>query len=234
MRNLHVLTFGFVLAGSAWALPTFPTTFNDALASNDPSDVIGNADHFDIHSLKFVSYNAGTNTMQIDIRFNFGGGAALNPFTVGSTLLSASDLLFRASNGNQYAFVVNSHDGLAAATTYRIQGTQTAQAVLDPDPGNYRPSATVWASPTGASLVGAGSKSISTVNGVSTHLLATLNVQMNQQMLNDLNGGFDFYFTSATCGNDEIFGSVAAVPEPGTWALLGGGMIALAGLRRRK
>ena len=53
-------------------------------------------------------------------------------------------------------------------------------------------------------------------------------------MTADLNSGFDVYFAAATCGNDEVTGTVppSGVPEPGTWAMLGSGLIAIACYRR--
>ena len=54
-------------------------------------------------------------------------------------------------------------------------------------------------------------------------------------MTADLNSGFDVYFASATCGNDEVTGAVppSGVPEPGTWAMLGSGLIAIAFYRHK-
>ncbi len=46
--------------------------------------------------------------------------------------------------------------------------------------------------------------------------LSTLEITLNSTVKAALDNGFDFYFASATCGNDELAGSVPGVPEPGT------------------
>jgi hypothetical protein len=75
---------------------------------------------------------------------------------------------------------------------------------------------------------------VNTVGGVSTQLLTTLNLVLNNTVINELNNGFSFSFASATCGNDLIEGNVAGIPEPGTWAMLGAGLIGLGLLRRKR
>ena len=62
-----------------------------------------------------------------------------------------------------------------------------------------------------------------------TNLKVTLDFAANNAFIN----GFDtssFAFSAATCGNDVITGNV---PETGTWALLGTGLIGLGLIRRR-
>ncbi len=234
MRSLRFLAFALLATTAAWSLPVLPIVFQDELASQNPADVIGNPDLFDIDNLKLVSLNS--NTLQVDIRFNFGGGTALTPFNIAgfAPTLSVGDLFLRTPS-TTYAFILNGHDGLATNGLYRISGTQAARDVLGNPAGSYRPDAQVWASPTGAQLLTNGSASVSTVNNVSTFLRATLFIQLNNTIISDLDNGFSLYFAAATCGNDEITGNVPAtgVPEPGTWALLGAGLISLGLLRRR-
>jgi hypothetical protein len=229
MRIATLLLATFTLSLSAWALPVLPLTFNDPLASQDPNDVIGDPAKFDIHYLRF------TNTLQIDIRFNYGGGTGLGAFNIGGGFptLNVGDLLLRTSTST-YAFVLGGHNGLNAGSLYRVTGTQTAAQVLGNPSGNYRPNAAVWGSGTGATLINAGSIQVNTVGGVSTQLLTTLNLVLNNTVINELNNGFSFSFASATCGNDLIEGNVAGIPEPGTWAMLGAGLIGLGLLRRKR
>mgnify|MGYP000042663296 CR=1 FL=1 len=231
---MHSLSLALFLSSATWALPSFPVVFQDELDSQNSNDVIGNPNEFEIDYLRLAGING--NTLQIDIRFNYGGGASLNPFDISSTFptLRVGDLFLR-TNANTYAFILNSHDGLSTNGLYQIAATQSAQTVLGNPSGSYRPAARVWADPAGAQLLSTGSSTITTVNGASTFLLATLYLPLTGNTLADLNNGFDIYFASATCGNDEITGSVppTGVPEPGTWAMLGAGLVAL-GLYRRK
>jgi len=234
MRSTLLLFFALLASSTAWGLPTFPVTLQDELDSQNPADVIGNPDLFDIDYLRLTGMNG--NTLQVDIRFNFGGGTSLTPFNIANFVpaLSVGDLFFRTPS-NTYAFILNTHNGLATNGLYSITGTQSAQSVLGDPVGTYRNGAQVWASPAGAQLLSTGSSSIVTVNGNSTNLLASLYLPLTANMLTDLNDGFDIYFAAATCGNDEVTGTVpgSAVPEPGTWVMLGAGLIA-AGCFRRK
>lgn len=231
-----MLTFSLALlfSSATWALPSFPVVFQDELDSQNPADVIGDPNLFDIDYLKLAGVNG--NTLQVDIRFNFGGGTSLTPFNIANfaPALSVGDLFLRTA-ANTYAFVLNTHDGLATNGLYQITGTQTAQTVLGNPAGTYRNGAEVWAGAGGAQLLSNGSSSVTTVNGNSTNLLASLYLPLTSNMLADLNNGFDVYFAAATCGNDEVTGSVppSSVPEPGTWAMLGGGLIALGCFRRK-
>lgn len=235
MRSLRFFALALLATTAAWSLSKLPIVFQDELASQNQSDVIGDPDFFDIDNLSLVSLN--NNTLQVDIRFNFGGGTALTPFNISNTFptLSVGDLFFRTPT-NTYAVILNSHDGLVTNGLYQISSTQAARDVLGNPAGSYRPDAQVWAAPGGAQLLSTGSASVSTVNNVSTFLRATLFIQLNNTIVSDLDKGFSLYFAAATCGNDEIFGDVpptTGVPEPGTWALLGAGLVSLGLLRRR-
>ncbi|MBI2685138.1 MAG: PEP-CTERM sorting domain-containing protein [Acidobacteria bacterium] len=239
MRILQALTAALLVSTAAWALPTFPTSFQDALDSDDPSDVIGDPAKFEIYSLSLTGING--NTLQVDIRFNFGGGTSLSGFKSypqATYTLNVGDLFFRTGS-NTYAYILNGHDGLSTNGLYTITGTQSARDVLGNPNSTYRPDAQVWASPTGAQLLGIGSSSINTVNNIGTNLLASLFLPFTSNAIADLNNGFSIYFAAATCGNDEIIGGVPSgddpgtpTPEPGTWAMFGAGLIGLGLLRR--
>jgi hypothetical protein len=235
MRFLNTLAITLTLSTAAWALPTFPFTFQDALDSQVSSDVIGDPALFEIDYLRLAGVNG--NTLQVDIRFNFGGGTSLSGFNIDgfSPTLKVGDLFFRTP-ANTYAYILKGHNGLVANGLYDITGTQDARSVLGDPSGSYRPDAPVWASPNGAQLLSTGSRSTAIVNNQPTNLLVSLYLPMTATMISDLNQGFDVYFASATCGNDEITGSVppSGLPEPGTWALLGGGLIAAGFLRRKQ
>lgn len=235
MRYLFTLIVASGLAIPVSALPLNPVVIQDQLESQNSADVIGDPKLFDIDYLKISSPNG--NNLQVEIRFNFGGGTSLNPFNIGgfAPILSVGDLFFRTAD-NTYAYILRSHDGLNTNGLYEINGTQSAQTVLGNPSGSYRPAAQVWASPTGAQLLSTGTSNIVTVNNQPTNLLATFVIPLSMALVGDLSNGFDVYFASATCGNDEVFGEVpgSAVPEPGTWAMIGGGFLAIGLLRRNR
>lgn len=233
MRTLHLLAFAAALSLPTFALPSFPLVYTDPLASANPSDVFGDPNFFDISSLSFTGYNSATKRFSVEIIFNYGGGASLSQFSVGGafTALNVGDLLF--SNGGQtYAVALANRAGLTAGNLYRVTGTQTAKQVLglgsDQD-GNYRPNQAVWANTAGATLIGTGSVAAQSIGG-PTNLKVNLSFVANDAFINGFNNS-SFTFSSATCGNDVISGNI---PEPGTWALMGAGLVGLGMIRRKK
>ncbi|MCX6605119.1 MAG: PEP-CTERM sorting domain-containing protein [Acidobacteria bacterium] len=232
MRITSLLLLAASLTVPAFSLPTFPLVFTDPLASADPADVIGDPNFFDIASLTFASFNSGTKRFTVEILFNYGGGTSLNEFSVGGAFnaLNVGELLF-SNGGFNYAVQLRSRGGLTAGNLYQVTGTQTAKQVLglgsDQD-GNYRPNQAVWGNTTSATLIGTGTSTVVSTGG-PTNLKVTLDFAANNAFIN----GFDsssFAFSAATCGNDVITGNV---PESGTWALMGAGLIGLGMIRRR-
>jgi hypothetical protein len=235
MRYLFTLIIAAGLAIPASALPLTPVVIQDQLASQNSSDVIGDPRLFDIDYLKISSPTG--NNLQVEIRFNFGGGTSLNPFTISgfTPALNVGDLFFRTAD-NTYAYILRSHNGLATNGLYEITGTQSAQTVLGNPSGTYRKSSQVWASSTGAQLLSTGTSNIVALNNRPTNLLATFVIPLSMSLVGELSNGFDVYFAAATCGNDEVFGEVpgSPVPEPGTWAMIGAGFLAIGLLRRNR
>ena len=233
MRITSLLLLAASLTVPAFSLPIFPLVFTDPLAAADPADVIGDPNFFDIASLTFASFNSGTKRFTVEILFNYGGGTSLDAFSVGGAFdsLNVGDLLF-SNGGFNYAVQLRSRGGLTAGNLYQVTGNQTAKQVLglgsDQD-GNYRPNQAVWGNTTGATLIGTGTSTVVSTGG-PTNLKVSLDFMANNAFIN----GFDtssFAFSSATCSNDVMTGNV---PEPGTWALLGAGLIGLGMIRRRK
>ncbi len=237
MKTLKTLATLTLLSIAPSFAMTFPATFTATLG------VIGDPAGFQINSFTFSNFDSGTNQLTMGIDFNYGGGfmaGAFRSFSVagftnagGPVQLNVGDIFF--NNGStKFAVAMSGHDGLAQGSLYQITGTQKSKDVLgNPFGGNYRPNQAVWMSATGASEVGSGVITATSLGG--NHFNTQVRVNTNAAFRTFLNGGFDFTFESATCGNDVVFGSVGATatPEPESIVMLGAGLLAL-GLMRRK
>jgi len=211
------------------------------------NDVIGNFNQFDIRRLSILQNTA--NTLQIQIFFNYGGPGAdgapgnFNSFNVGGETLQIGDILFDVgANGTfDYAAVLQAHGATKGSTSgvstggfYQAQSTLTAFQVLqNPNLGNYRPNTVVWLDPTGATLLASGTRLVnrSSMPASPTHTehstLYTVNFAGNNPLFGK---SFAVQFSSATCGNDVLYG---VVPEPGTLGLMGAALVGLVALRKR-
>ena len=237
MKTVKTLATLTLLSIAPSLAMTFPATFNTTLG------VIGDPAGFQINSFTFSNLELGTNQLTMGIDFNYGGGfiaGAFHSFTVpgftnggGDVELKVGDILFK-NGSTKYAVAMSGHNGLTQGSLYQITGTQKSQDVLgNPVGGNYRPNQAVWMSATGASAIGSGVITASSLGG--NHYNTQVKVNTNAAFRAFLGGDFDFTFESATCGNDVVYGSVGATvtPEPESFVMLGAGLLAL-GLMRRK
>jgi len=234
MKPIYHLLFAATLSLPSFALPTFPITFNDPTAAQDPSDVFGDPAKFDITQLRFTGFTEATKTFTAKINFNYGGGVSLGSFAGNGGTLYVGDLLI--SNGtNRYFVPLASRGTLNAGELYSATSYLTAQTVY----GSYagRPTANVWGNTTGSIQIGAGTVSSVSVGGISdpNKLEVTLNFVANNDFINNF-ANSTVLFAAATCANDIVTGTIPAnapVPEPATWAMLVAGLVAV-GLRRRR
>lgn len=235
MKLLQISFLAASLALPSFALPTFPITFTDKTAAQDPNDVMGDPLNFDITQLSFTAFNAATKTFTAKLNFNYGGGQSLSAFTIGSGSVSVGDLLI--SNGtNRYFVPLVTRGTLDAGDLYSTTAYLTAQSVHGS--GSGRPTENVWGSTTGAVRLGNGTVSSVSVGGSGNpnKLEVTLNFVGNDAFITNF-ANSTVSFAAATCANDIINGVVPAnapIPEPGTWAMLGAGLAAVGLLRRRQ
>lgn len=226
MKLSQLFFLAATCAAPSFSLPTFPWTVNDAIG-----DQSGTQTSFDIRSVKFTSYTAATKTFEIDLDFHYIGGVGLGP----SGIYQASDLLFTTAGGQRYFVPLVSRSGLDAGDLYSATSFLTSAAVY----GGTN-TTNVWGNATGATKIVAGNAGTVLATqldptGAPNLLNVKLTFAANDAFVNSFSGS-TFSFTSATCANDLISGVIpgsAAVPEPGTWAMLGAGLAALGFLRRR-
>lgn len=239
MLRIHAFTASFLLVTGvtvARADSTVPDTFAQSQAGCTYStsapystcDVIGAESRFDIQKAQVSLTPSAT---QVSMFLNYGGGSSLSPF-FDVTNLSVGDLFFyNPSNPDQYLYGVplHSHDQFTAGDVYQIGGnvtTRTAQDVLQNSTAYYRRGETVWLGASGSVTPAQTGGTVTTTSygdGV-TNALYDATVQFTnpsgfyQSLIS--NGQAGIAFSSATCGNDVIKGSVAVNPEPGSIILL--------------
>ncbi|BDC50298.1 hypothetical protein F183_A26140 [Bryobacterales bacterium F-183] len=209
--------------------------------------MVGDPLGFDIQKGVF---NFGATSATIDLYFNFGINTAssLSPFSVNSVILSLGDL-FLSGNGFNYGIALQTHNtavsgNVVGGVLYQINNSNgvltAAQALNNPTSIAYRPNEIVWLRNDGAgsltNLVN-GAVTILTNQGNGTtapefKATITLNYAAGSQVANNLQSltGAGIHFSSATCGNDVLNG----VPEPASLGLIGGGLLAFAGIRIHK
>jgi uncharacterized protein (TIGR03382 family) len=234
------LAVGWVLL--AVAVPGFGSTLtasgsnslwniDDPSCSESSSDncVIGDPTVFGIESASLTVDSSGD--VSANILTNFGD-STLAPFTSAGVALSAADILITAGDA-EYALVLDAHNGMVTGGLYLIASRETAQTVLGDPTGTYRNDLPVWASPAGAVLLGTGTVVITSAGNGTTvpeYDIAVNGITGGTALFTS--GGFLFEVASSTCGNGVLYAST--VPETGTMAMIGMGLLGLALLNRRR
>jgi len=238
MRRLAV---GWVLL--AVAVPGFGSTLtasgsnslwniDDPSCSESSSDncVIGDPTVFGIESASLTVGSGGD--VSANILTNFGD-PTLAPFSLYGVTFSAADILITAGDA-EYALVLDAHSGMVTGGLYSILSTEIAQTVLgNPSEAIYRNDLPVWASPAGAVLLGTGTVVITSAGNGTTvpeYDIAVSGITGGTALFTS--GGFLFEVASSTCGNGVLYAST--VPETGTMAMIGMGLLGLALLNRRR
>jgi hypothetical protein len=238
MKNLLILVLA--MAGCSTLMAT-TTTVTDPYGGSNPGyaanngDVLGSLSKFDIDLLTFSKVTS--EEVQIDILFNYNeGDTSLSSFNIGYGVptLNVGDLMISVDGALKYGVALSNHDGLIAGTLYEITSGQTAWSVIHyqtPSSSSYRPSEYVWIDPNGATAIGATTMTTAAVSG--DEVVVHLSFKPTTAFLSDLSDGVGVLFAAATCGNDILRGNVqvSTVPEPATFALIGGALIGLGLLR---
>lgn len=216
---------------------------------NATCDVVGNRNSFDIQKV-VLSYETDSNMVTAAVFLNYGNDT-LSPFKVSGITLNIGDLLFGEDGQWLYGVPVEAHAGspnggpssgtVEAGHLYQINngsGILTAGQVLNYPNAEYRPAAPVWLRNQGGSLTeltGTGGTQIVSTNGdgvTAGRIHADVTFLATPEFLSAFNSpGFSFQWASATCGNDVIS---LATPEPVSTVLIGGGLVFLGLMRRRR
>jgi len=151
--------------------------------------------------------------------------------------LDVADLLFTRNGAVNYAIPLQSH-GVLAGHLYEVLSPNAvllAGAVLGYPNAIYRSGDPVWIRNAGVTDLASGTVvTVQTGDGLTAaRLTVTLQVTAPPDLFAALQGGgFGFQFSSATCGNDVIYGTfpagTEATPEPGTCILMALGLCGLA------
>jgi hypothetical protein len=228
---IAALAAGFAAADTYTIYDPFPGS-----SCADPAcDVIGPNADFDVQKIVF---DRGPTTT-INIYTNFQNPSLAQWLDSGALWLNAGDL-FLSFSGSAYGIALSSHDSFLTGNLYKIDPAQSRNAdnVLGAqNPGVnlggwvFRHTENVWlggpANPVANVL-----ESIDPAGGADAAYKVTLSFT-SPDFLSDFqkDGGVGIHFASTTCGNDVINGFVP-VPEAGTYMLVLGGLLALAGLDR--
>jgi len=206
--------------------------FPGTSCASSSCDVIGENSDFDIKDVRLVL--GDDNILLAQIATNFRN-TTLTPYMDFGFQLDVGDLFFMVDDVIRYGVPLASHGGLIAGDFYNIGpgGLLTAQQALgNPSGVIYRNNEYTWMNPSG--VTNAGSGSLSVQPGMDTTVFISWSGSIPTDLADALRG-MDHVggvqFASATCGNDIIEGSV---PEPGTMFGMGGGLIAIGVLLRKK
>lgn len=217
-------------------------TFNGPFGPGNDLGVSGNQLVFDIQNAILTQPTTANGPWTLTVNTNYGtplpGLTEVVPsFTEDSVTYAMSDFLIEQGNAF-YGIVLHAHDGYTAGDVYVASGFQNAFAFHTEDPVFIDPGGSLFATGTISAAPNVGG------NG-TTIAEYKITVSFNAPITFLSGGPFTIDMSSADCANafftgvgDFSGGGVTVtggVPEPGTWALMGLGLLLLAsGARRQK
>jgi len=219
---------------------------------NDGLGTIGPPANFAVVSGTITTNSSGFADILLDFNYrpvgNGGPTSDLGPYLLGSVTLSVGDLLFQVG-GHDYGIPIVDHSGspngadaslfdsVLAGHFYQSTSILTADTVLNHPSFGFRPNANDWLGATVTDL-GQFTETITFHDGQTPNYIVELTGQLPAGFLADVaaNNGFSTEFAAATCGNGYLVGSgtLDSVPEPASLSLIGGGLLALSLLARRR
>jgi hypothetical protein len=219
---------------------------------NDGRGTVGTPANFAVVSGTITTNSSGFADILLDFNYrptgNGGPTTPLGPYLLGGVTLDVGDLLFHVGT-HDYGIAIADHSGspngssaslfasVLAGNFYQTTSFLTADTVLNHPSFGFRPNAEVWLGATVTDL-GQLSETVTFQAGQTPDYIVELKGQLPAGFLADVaaNNGLSAEFASATCGNGVLVGNgqLSSVPEPASLSLIGGGLLALSLLIRRR
>ena len=262
MRHLFILSLAALTATPAFAAPVTIADATDDIAyssdSGQPTGYFGSSSRGD-----YIGADFNTNSITVN-RTAVTGGTLFDfqlstqfdgHETIGAYTVNYADLFLRTpSTGTpagtfNYAVVLGdqtSNGGLATAGLYATPTYETSSQIWNgrsgytyggefvqsgASAGTAAPIATVA---TGGSWL--SDAAVTRSGNAASGYIEDVSFVLSPGQAAAFANGFDVLWGTGDCGNDAVFGTVgpAAVPEPGTLALVASGAVGMVALRRAR